>query len=174
LPTQRRIQFSGLSRDALAGLLLAAIAIPEQLATARLAGMPPEAGLLTFAAGAIGFAVFGTTRILSAGADSTIAPIFAGGLVLLAAIGSPDYAALAELLSVMVGIVLIGSALLRAGWIADLLSIPVTAGFMAGIAVHIIIGQLPTHMRWRSGCSFWRPPRQASVWRSACQAHCWL
>jgi SulP family sulfate permease len=144
LPTQRRIQFSGLSRDALAGLLLAAIAIPEQLATARLAGMPPEAGLLTFAAGAIGFAVFGTNRFLSAGADSTIAPIFAGGLVLLAAIGSPDYAALAELLSVMVGIVLIGSALLRAGWIADLLSIPVTAGFMAGIAVHIIIGQLPS------------------------------
>ena len=144
LPKQRRIQFSGLPRDALAGLLLAAIAIPEQLATARLAGMPPEAGLLTFAAGAIGFAVFGTNRFLSAGADSTIAPIFAGGLVLLAAIGSPDYAALAALLSVMVGIVLIGSALLRAGWIADLLSIPVTAGFMAGIAVHIIVGQLPS------------------------------
>ena len=61
-----------------------------------------------------------------------------------AAIGSPDYATLAALLSVMVGIVLIGAALLRAGWVADLLSIPVTAGFMAGIAVHIIVGQLPS------------------------------
>ncbi len=144
MPKQRRIQFGGLPRDALAGLLLAAIAIPEQLATARLAGMPSEAGLLTFVAGAIGFAVFGTNRFLSAGANSTIAPIFAGGLALLAAIGSPDYAALAGLLSVMVGIVLIGTALLRAGWIADLLSIPVTAGFMAGVAVHIIVGQLPS------------------------------
>jgi len=128
----------------MAGLLLAAIAIPEQLATARLAGMPPEAGLFTFAAGAIGFAVFGTNRFLSAGADSTTAPIFASGLAMLAALGSPDYAALAALLSVMVGIVLIGSALLRAGWVADLLSIPVTAGFMAGIAIHIIVGQLPS------------------------------
>jgi len=144
LPKQWRVQLIGLPRDTLAGLLLAAIAIPEQLATARLAGMPPEAGLFTFAAGAVGFAVFGTNRFLSAGADSTIAPIFAGGLVALAAIGSPDYAALAALLSVMVGIVLIGSALLRAGWVADLLSIPVTAGFMAGIAVHIVVGQLPS------------------------------
>nr|WP_294529713.1 SulP family inorganic anion transporter [uncultured Rhodopila sp.] len=135
---------NGLPRDALAGLLLAAIAIPEQLATARLAGMPPEAGMFTFAAGAIGFAVFGTNRFLSAGADSTIAPIFAGGLAALAAAGSPHYAALAGLLSIMVGVVLVGSALLRAGWVADLLSIPVTTGFMAGIAIHIIVGQLPS------------------------------
>jgi sulfate permease, SulP family len=144
MPKQRRAQLIALPRDALAGLLLAAIAIPEQLATARLAGLPPEAGLFTFAAGAVGFAVFGTNRFLSAGADSTIAPIFAGGLAALAAIGSPNYAAFAALLSVMVGIVLIGSALLRAGWVADLLSIPVTAGFMAGIAVHIVVGQLPS------------------------------
>ncbi|PPQ35108.1 SulP family inorganic anion transporter [Rhodopila globiformis] len=131
-------------RDAMAGLLLAAIAIPEQLATARLAGMPPEAGLFAFAAGAIGFAVFGTNRYLSAGADSTIAPIFASSLALLAAPGSADYAGLATLLSIMVGAVLIGAALLRAGWVADLLSIPVTTGFMAGIAVHIIVGQMPS------------------------------
>jgi MFS superfamily sulfate permease-like transporter len=141
---QRHIQLSGLPRDALAGLLLAAIAIPEQLATARLAGMPPETGLFTFAAGAIGFAVFGTNRFLSAGADSTIAPIFAGGLAALAAAGSPAYAALASMLSIIVGFVLVGSAVLRAGWVADLLSIPVTTGFMAGIAVHIVVGQLPS------------------------------
>lgn len=134
---------AGLPRDVLAGLLLAAIAIPAQLATARLAGMPPQAGLFTFAAGAVGFAVFGTNRFLVAGADSTIAPIFASGLAALAVVGSPDYAAMATLLSIMVGAILIVSALLRAGWIADLLSIPVTTGFMAGIAIHITIGQLP-------------------------------
>ncbi|HEY1932947.1 MAG TPA: SulP family inorganic anion transporter [Acetobacteraceae bacterium] len=131
-------------QDALAGLLLAAIAIPEQLATARLAGMPPEAGLFAFVAGTAGFALFGTNRFLSAGADSTIAPIFASGLAVFAIAGTPDYAALAALLAAMVGVVLIAAAVLRAGWIADLLSIPVVTGFLAGIAVHIVIGQLPS------------------------------
>jgi len=135
---------AGLPRDMLAGLLLAAIAIPAQLATARLAGMPPQAGLFTFAAGAVGFAVFGTNRFLVAGADSTIAPIFASGLATLSAVGTPGYAALVTSLSILVGAILIVSALLRAGWIADLLSIPVTTGFMAGIAIHITIGQLPS------------------------------
>ncbi len=133
----------GKTQDVLAGLLLAAIAIPASLATARLAGMPAEAGLYAFAAGAVGFAIFGTNRFLSAGADSTIAPIFAGGLAVMAVAGSPQYVALAALLSVMVGVVLIGAALLRAGWVADLLSVPVVTGFLAGVAVHIVVGQLP-------------------------------
>jgi sulfate permease, SulP family len=106
--------------------------------------MPPEAGLLAFVAGTIGFAVFGTNRFLSAGADSTIAPIFAAGLGAMAMAQSRDYASLASLLALMVGAILIAAALLRAGWIADLLSDPVTTGFFAGIAVHIIIGQLPS------------------------------
>ncbi len=133
----------GKMQDGLAGLLLAAIAIPVQLATAHLAGMPAEAGLFAFAAGGIGFAIFGTNRYLSAGADSTIAPIFAGGLAAMAVSGTPHYVALAGLLSVMVGVVLIGAALLRAGWVADLLSVPVVTGFLAGVAVHIVVGQLP-------------------------------
>ena len=144
MPIQRQVHLNGLPRDALAGLLLAAIAIPAQLATARLAGMPPESGLFTFAAGAFGFALIGTNRFLSAGADSTIAPIFAGGLAAMAAAGSPEYAALAGLLALMVGVLLLGAAVLRASWVADLLSIPVTTGFMAGIAVHIIVGQVPS------------------------------
>ena len=64
---RRRALLNALPRDALAGLLLAAIAIPAQLATARLAGMPPASGLFTFAAGAFGFALIGTNRFLSAG-----------------------------------------------------------------------------------------------------------
>jgi MFS superfamily sulfate permease-like transporter len=144
MPTPRRPALSALPRDALAGVLLAAIAIPAQLATARLAGMPPEAGLFTFAAGAFGFALVGTNRFLVSGADSTIAPIFAGGLAAMATFGSPDYAALAGLLSLIVGGLLLGAAVLRASWVADLLSIPVTTGFMAGVAVHIIVGQVPS------------------------------
>ena len=133
----------GTMQDGLAGLLLAAIAIPEQLATARLAGLPAEAGLYAFAAGGVGFAIFGTNRFLSAGADSTIAPIFAAGLAVMAVAGSPQYAALAALLAVMVGVVLIVAALLRAGWVADLLSVPVITGFLAGVAIHILVSQLP-------------------------------
>lgn len=132
-----------LSRDLAAGLVLAAIAIPEQMATARLGGFKPEIGLFAFIAGSIAFAVFGANRYLSVGADSTITPIFAGGIVMLAAIGTPEYAGLATTLALVVGIFLVGCGLFRLGWIADLLSVPVTTGFLAGIAVHIVVLQLP-------------------------------
>ncbi len=132
-----------LPADLAAGLALAAIAIPEQMATSRLGGFTPEIGLYAFVAGAICFAVLGASRFLSAGADSTITPIFAGSLALLAATGSPHYAALAALLAFGVGAMLIAGGVLRMGWIANLLSIPVMTGFLAGIAVHIAASQLP-------------------------------
>jgi sulfate permease, SulP family len=84
--------------DLIAGLMLSAIAIPGQLATARLAEMPPETGLYAFAAGSLAFAAL--NRFMSVAADSTIAPIFAGGLVSIAAAGSANYAELATLLAV--------------------------------------------------------------------------
>jgi MFS superfamily sulfate permease-like transporter len=132
-----------LGRDIVAGITLAAIAIPEQMATARLGGFAPEMGFFAFVAGSLAFAVFGANRFLSAGADSTITPIFAGGLVLLAAAGTPEYAGMAAMLALIVGVILIGGGLFRLGWIADLLSVPVVTGFLAGISVHIIISQLP-------------------------------
>ncbi len=132
-----------LGGDAVAGLTLAAIAIPEQMATARLGDLSPEAGFLAFLAGCVAFALFGASRHMSVGADSTITPIFAAGLVLLAASGSPHYAALAALLALMVGATVLLAGLLRLGWIANLLSAPVMAGFLAGIAVHIVVSQLP-------------------------------
>jgi SulP family sulfate permease len=139
----RGYQLSWLPRDVVAGLMLAAIAIPGQLATARLAGMPPETGLYAFAAGSLAFAAFGANRFISVGADSTIAPIFAGGLAALSAAGSVDYAGLAGTLAILVGAVLVLVGLLRAGWLANLLSVPVTTGFLAGISVHIVVGELP-------------------------------
>ena len=132
-----------LSRDFFAGLTLAAIVIPEQMATARLGGFAPQIGFFAFAAGSLAFAVFGSNRFLSSGADSTITPIFAGGLAALAAAGSPDYVTLASALALMVGLMLATAGTFRMGWIADLLSIPVTIGFLAGISVHILISQLP-------------------------------
>jgi SulP family sulfate permease len=130
-------------RDVAAGLTLVAIAIPEQMATARLGGFPAEIGFLAFIAGAVAFAVLGANRFLSVGADSTITPIFAGSLVAWAAVGSPDYAGMAAALALGVGIVLVIGGIFRLGWIADLLSVPVMTGFLAGIAVHIVVSQLP-------------------------------
>ena len=129
--------------DIVAGLTLAAITIPQQMATARLGGFPPEAGFFAYLAATFAFAVFGGSRVLSCGADSTITPIFAGSLTLLAATGSADYAALAAMLAMMVGVILVAAGLFRLGWVANVLSIPVTTGFFVGIAVHIIVSQLP-------------------------------
>ncbi|WP_244571163.1 SulP family inorganic anion transporter [Mesorhizobium carmichaelinearum] len=132
-----------LNGDVIAGLTLAAIAIPEQMATARLGGFAPEIGFFAFVAGSVAFALFGANRHLSAGADSTITPLFAGSLALLATSGSPHYLALAAMLALMVGLIVTLSGIFRLGWIADLLSVPVTTGFLAGIAVHIIVSQMP-------------------------------
>jgi MFS superfamily sulfate permease-like transporter len=129
--------------DLIAGLTLAAIAIPEQMATARLGGFAPQIGFFAFMAGSVGFAMLGGNRFLSCGADSTITPIFAGGLAALAAAGSPDYQALAIALALIVGAMLVLSGVFKLGGIANLLSVPVTVGFLAGISVHIIVSQLP-------------------------------
>lgn len=150
-PSRSRLVFASFSGwrptaigpDLVAGLTLAAIAVPEQMATARLGGLPPEIGFLALIAGAIGFAIFGANRLMSVGADSTIAPIFAGALALLAAQGSPNYASDAAALALGVGVALVLAGVFRLGFIADLLSIPVTTGFLAGIAVHIVSSQAP-------------------------------
>src|SRR5579859_7393923 len=101
--------------DVLAGVTLAAIAVPEQMATARLAGLPPQAGFFAFIAGSVAFALLGSSRRLSAGADSTIAPIFAGALAVLAVTGSPRYAALAAGLAILTGLIVFLAGVFRLG-----------------------------------------------------------
>ena len=135
---------ASLGADLIAGLTLAAIAIPEQMATARLAGFAPQVGLIAFVAGSVGFAVFGANRMLSAGADSTIAPIFAGSLSAIAMAGQHAYAEQAAALALMVGAMVALAGISKLGWIADLLSRPITIGFLAGIALHIVLAQAPT------------------------------
>lgn len=134
---------AGVPPDLLAGLTLAAIAIPEQMATARLAGLPPRLGFYAFIAGSLAYAALGAGRRLSAGADSTITPIFAGALALTAASGAPHFAVLAAGLAMLVGVIVLAAGVLRLGWVGNLLSIPVTNGFLAGIAVHIFASQAP-------------------------------
>ncbi|MCI0600543.1 MAG: SulP family inorganic anion transporter [Beijerinckiaceae bacterium] len=143
MPSAAHYTFRDLPRDLAAGLALTAIAVPSQMATAHLAGFPPVQGFIAFAAGSLGFAFFGANRVLVICADSTIAPIFAGGLASLASAGSHAYVSLAASFALMVGGILFCAGMFRLGWLADLVSIPVTAGFLAGIAVHIIVSQLP-------------------------------
>ena len=135
-----------IGHDFVAALALAAIAIPEQMATARLAGLPAVAGLLVFVAGSFGFFLLGSNRSLSVGADSTIAPIFAGSLGLLALSNTPHYVALAAALAFLVGFIVAAGGAFRLGWIARLLSVPIITGFLAGIAIHIAVSQLPAFL----------------------------
>ena len=148
LPLMRSLagyRASAIAPDLIAGVTLAAIAIPEQMATARLGGLPPQAGFFAFIAAAVAFFVFGASRKMSVGADSTIAPIFAGALAILAVGGAGGgYAADAALLAGMVGVFVAAAGLARMGWIASLLSTPVTNGFLTGIAVHIVASQAPS------------------------------
>ena len=132
-----------LGPDLLAGLTLLAIAVPEQLATSRLAGMPPITGLYAFIAGSVAFAFLGSAPQLSVGADSTIAPLFAAGIAHISPAGSEHYMALVSLLAVTVGVLVALVGLLRLGWIADFLSAPIIVGFLAGVSIIIIVHQLP-------------------------------
>jgi high affinity sulfate transporter 1 len=129
--------------DVLAGVTLLVIAVPEQLATSRLAGMPPITGFYAFIAGTVFFALLGSNPQLSVGADSTIAPLFAVGIAHLAPAGSTNYVALVGILAVMVGIIVALIGLLRLGWIAEFLSAPIITGFLAGVAIIIVVHQLP-------------------------------
>lgn len=130
-------------RDVLAGVTLAAITIPEQMATARLGGFEPQVGFYAFIAATLGFAAFGASRVLTAGADSTITPLFAGLLAALVAAGTASLESAAVALALLVGVMLVVCGALKLGWIAHLLSTPVITGFIAGIAVHIVVSQLP-------------------------------
>ena len=142
LSSLRGYRRTWLAADGLAALALVAIAVPSQLATSRLAGMPPVTGLYAFVAGTVMFALLGSNPQMSVGADSTIAPLFAAGVAHLAVTGSPHYIALVGLVAVLVGILVALVAILRFGWIAEFLSAPIITGFLAGVAVIIIVSQL--------------------------------
>ncbi len=134
---------SWIAADVLAAVLLFVIALPEQLATAHLAGMAPLTGLVAFLAGTAAVVLLGSSPVLSVGADSTIAPLLAVGLTHYALPGSTPYLALMGIVTVEVGIIVGCVGFFRLGWLADLLSAPIIAGFLAGVGLIIIVHQLP-------------------------------
>ena len=133
-----------LPRDVMAGLVLSALLVPQGMAYAELAGLPAVTGLYTSVLCLIGYAIFGASRILVLGPDSSLGPVIAATVLPLAmADGDPAKAvALASMLSLMTGAIMIAAGLWKAGFIADLLSKPTMLGYMNGLAVTIIAGQL--------------------------------
>ena len=131
--------------DLVAGVVLAAILVPQGMAYAELAGLPPVTGLYTTIACLVGYAIFGPSRVLVLGPDSSISPlIFAAITPLLLAGDDPAKAiALAGMLAVLVGLIEIGLGLGKLGFVAGLLSKEVQVGYMNGLAITIIVGQLP-------------------------------
>src|ERR1017187_4371072 len=134
---------ANMSGQVLAGVTLLAIAIPEQLATSQLAGVPAFTAMIAFITASLVFFVIGSNPIVSVGADSTIAPLFAVALLRLAPASSPEYMELVAATAVVAGIIVMGIGLLKLGWLADFLSLPIVVGFMAGIGLIIIAHQLP-------------------------------
>ncbi|NLW79980.1 MAG: SulP family inorganic anion transporter [Ruminococcaceae bacterium] len=131
-----------LPRNILAGVTLAAAAIPIDMGYTKIAGLPVVSGLYILLLPTVAFALFGASRHLVVGADSASAAILAAGVLPLAAAGSTGYAGYAALLTLMVGLLLLVCRLFRLGFISNFLSRTVLAGFLAGIGVQVAISQL--------------------------------
>lgn len=138
----RPLQTSRILKDALAGITLAAMNIPQALGYARIAGTPVVAGLYTLLLPLVAFAVFGSSRYLVVAADSATAAILAGGLAGMAPAGSAKYVALAGLTALMTGGCLMLARLLKLGFLADFLSQTVLMGFLTGVGFQVAIAVL--------------------------------
>src|SRR5215212_11133602 len=134
-----------LVKDVIAGVVLTTLLVPQGMAYAELAGLPPITGLYTTIMCLLGYAVFGPSRILVLGPDSSLGPMIAATILpLVVAGGDPERAvALASVLALMVGLIMVVAGLTGLGFVADLLSKPTMIGYMNGLAVTIVVGQLP-------------------------------
>lgn len=134
-----------LGKDVTAGLVLTALLVPQGMAYAELAGLPPITGLYTTVLCLLGYAAFGPSKVLVLGPDSSLGPMIAATVIpLVTANGDPGRAvAYASILALMVGAITIAAGAFRLGFIADLLSKPTQIGYMNGLALTIVIGQLP-------------------------------
>jgi len=128
--------------EIVAGITLAAIAVPEVMGYTKIAGTPVITGLYTMLIPTALFAVFGSSRHLVVGADSATAAILASALVGIAATGSEQYVALAGVLALMTAGFLIVARLMRVGFLADFLSRTVLIGFLTGVGVQVALGQM--------------------------------
>ena len=139
----RRYRREWLRPDLFAGLALTALLIPAGMGYAEASGLPPETGLYATIVPLLVYAVIGPSRTLVLGPDSALAPIIAASILPLSG-GDPDRAvALAGLLAILMGAALVLAAVARLGFVTDLLSKPIRVGYLNGIALVVIVGQVP-------------------------------
>ncbi|MER7540649.1 sulfate permease [Streptomyces sp. NPDC097704] len=134
---------SWLGQDALAGVTVAAYLVPQVMAYAGVAGLPPVAGLWAALPAMVVYALMGSSRLLSVGPESTTALLTAVAVGPLAGGDPGRYAVLAAALAVVVGLLCLVAWAVRLGFLADLLSRPVLVGYLAGVALIMIVDQLP-------------------------------
>ena len=131
-----------LRRDLLAGVTVAALALPSAMAYAELAGLSPVAGLYALLLPTVAYTLLGSSRQLIVGPEGSVAALVATALVPIAAGDPQRYASLAALLALLVGGIFLAARLVRLGWIADYFSRAVLIGYIHGVAVVLIVGQL--------------------------------
>ena len=137
-----KYQKSWFRPDVIAALTLWALLVPEAMAYAGIAGMPPQTGLYAAPLALLGYAIFGTSRHLNVGPSSTVAALSLSVVVGFAAVGSDEFVTLTVILALLTGILMILGGLLRLGVLADFLSRPVLDGFVVGVAITVAVGQL--------------------------------
>ncbi|KSZ59348.1 transporter [Rhodococcus pyridinivorans KG-16] len=143
--TARSYRRGWLRSDVTAGLALSALLVPTGMGYAQAAGLPPYTGLYATVVPMLVYAVVGPSRILVLGPDSALAPLIAAAVIPLAADGDPQRAvALAGVLALLVGAILLVGGILRLGFLTYLLSTPIRLGFLNAIAIIVIVGQLPS------------------------------
>ena len=141
----RRYRREWLRADLVAGIVLVTVLVPQGMAYAELAGLPPVTGLYTTVIALTAYAMFGPSRILLLGPDSALGPLIAASILpLVGANGDPTKAvALAGMLALLIGAFCVVAGFARLGILAELLSKPVRTGFLNGIALVVLVGQLP-------------------------------
>src|SRR5207247_4066983 len=143
-------RISWLRRDVVAGIVLSTLLVPQGMAYAELAGLPAITGLYTTILCLIGYALFGPSRILVLGPDSSLGPMIAATILLiLGSNGSPERAiALASMLALIVGAIMIVAGIAKLGFVADLLSKPTQIRYMNGLPLTMLMLQLHTLVRF--------------------------
>jgi high affinity sulfate transporter 1 len=138
-----RYQSAWLPRDLIAGATIWGLLIPEMIAYATLAGLPPQAGLYTLLASLVLYAIFGTSRHLVVAGTSASAVLVYSTVSEMHPKDPEKYAALAAAVIIVTGILLVLAGLARLGFITQFLSRPVVSGFVFGLAIFVTVSQLP-------------------------------
>jgi high affinity sulfate transporter 1 len=130
--------------DVIAGVVVWSVVVPQAVAYAQIAGLPPQAGLMAAPGALVGYALLGTSRTLVVGATTATAALSASAVGPLANGDAERFVQLSAALAIVTAVVLVCSGLLRLGAVADLISKPVMTGFLFGLGLTIAVGQLPT------------------------------